>query len=191
MRLRVKGSFQLSGCSAVSLANSGRAHWVEAYQEGNDRHEDRCGLVKHIETNFNLIIPSLPMKLVLPNHIDSLLEGSFPSHKPVCQLGLSGPDQRSLLEHPDTLQYLIHQASTLISSFHDVLLGSHDIFGGEVSEGQTHFLSVRDSTRHVERLTDTGQETPYRRYTEHIVEEQGCTRGELCLRGQREPKLTQ
>jgi hypothetical protein len=60
-----------------------------------------------------------------------------------------------------------------------------------VSEGQTHFLSVRDPTRHVERPTDTGQETPDCRYTEHIVEEQGGTRGKLVSRGQREPKLTQ
>jgi hypothetical protein len=59
---------------------------MKAYQEGDNRHEDRCSLVKHIETNFNLIVPSLPMKLVLPNHIDSLLKGSFPGHKPVCQL---------------------------------------------------------------------------------------------------------
>jgi hypothetical protein len=164
---------------------------MKAYQEGNNRHKDRCRFVKHIETNFNLIIPSLPVKLILPNNIDSLLERSFPSHKPVHQLGLSRYDGCSLLEHPDTLEYLVHQASPLISGFHDVLLGSHDVFGGEVGEGQTYFLSVLDPTRQVCGLTDTCQETPDCRYTEHIVEEQGSTRGKHGSRGQPEPKLTQ
>jgi hypothetical protein len=58
---------------------------MKAYQEGDNSYEDGCGFVKHIEANFNLIVPSLPMKLVLSDHIDTLLERSFPSHKPTCQ----------------------------------------------------------------------------------------------------------
>ena len=67
---------------AISLSDK----WMEAHQEGNNRHEDRCGLVKHIESNLNLIVPSLPVKLVLPDNIDAFLKGSFPSHKSICQL---------------------------------------------------------------------------------------------------------
>jgi hypothetical protein len=59
---------------------------VRAYQEGNDRHKDRCSFIEHIETDFNLIVSGLPVKLVLPDDIDTFLEGSFPSHKSACQL---------------------------------------------------------------------------------------------------------
>jgi hypothetical protein len=59
---------------------------MEAYQEGNNRYEDGCSFVQHIEAHFNLIVPSLPMKLVFTDNIDTLLKGSFPGHKSVCQL---------------------------------------------------------------------------------------------------------
>jgi hypothetical protein len=62
---------------------------MEAYQEGNDCHKDRCSFIEHIEPNLDLIVPSLPVKLVLPNDIDTLLEGSLPSHESACQLRLS------------------------------------------------------------------------------------------------------
>ena len=61
-----------------------------------------------------------------------------------------------------------------------------------MGEGQAYYTSVRILMRGAgRRLTDTSQQTPDCRYTEHIVEEQGRTRGELGSRGQREPKFTQ
>jgi hypothetical protein len=43
-----------------------------------------------------------------------------------------------LLQHADTLQNFVHESSSLVTGFHQILLGCDDNFRCDMIEGKTH-----------------------------------------------------
>lgn len=135
-------------------------------------------------THLDEVVSSLPPELLLPNGLDALLKRPLPGHvldhvdlrkasrnakASAFSIGRTDP---SACLRTHSLQDFVHEGGSLISSLHQVLLGSNDELGGQVVQREEHCprkktdrsagVAVRESGRHSPQVVSrpTSAETP-------------------------------